>query len=103
MAFQRSIHRRDWRRFKPASYRQSPGEEPVDLWTTAPCEEARVAYAETLAIFEAGDFDKAAEMMDAYLTKYPEDKVAPHLGEHIKYFQELRPAQWEGIIRFMEK
>ncbi|QTN30945.1 CHASE2 domain-containing protein [Akkermansiaceae bacterium] len=78
-------------------------EEPVDLWTNAPSEEARAAYAEVLAEFETGDFDAAMEKIEAYLRRYPDDKVAPHLLEHIRFHQELKPAQWEGIIRFTEK
>lgn len=78
-------------------------EEPVDLWTIAPSEAARISYAEALSDFEAGDFDAALERIDAYLAEYPDDKVAPHLRDHILHFRELRPAQWEGIIRFMDK
>ena len=78
-------------------------EEPVDLWTTAYSESARISYAEALAEFEAGNFDASLERIEAYLTEYPGDTVAPHLCEHIKYFRELRPSQWDGIIRFLEK
>ncbi len=78
-------------------------EEPVDLWTSAPSDEARVSYAEVLAEFEKGDFDTALEKIEIYLMQYPDDTIAPHLEEHIRFYQELRPAQWEGIIRFTEK
>lgn len=86
-----------------AKVRVKGREEPVDLWTTGPSESARISYAGALAEFEAGDFDAALEKIEAYLTEYPGDTVAPHLCEHIRYFRELRPSQWDGIIRFLEK
>jgi adenylate cyclase len=78
-------------------------EEPVDLWNTAPSDAACIAYAEALAAFEAGDFDAALTNIEAYIAQYPDDHAAPHLRDHILHFRELRPANWEGIIRFMDK
>jgi adenylate cyclase len=78
-------------------------EEPVDLWTTPRCQPSREAYAAVLAKFEAGDFDGALKDIGEYLTSYPDDKVADHLRDHIENFCEIRPSQWDGVIRFMEK
>lgn len=78
-------------------------EEPVDLWTTAYSEDSRTSCADVLVDFKAGDFDATLAKIEAYLTQYPGDAVAPHLREHIKYFRGLRPSQWDGIIRFLEK
>lgn len=78
-------------------------EEPVDLWTTPRCAESRAAYAEVLAEFESGDFDVALRKIGEYLLAYPDDPVAEHLRDHISHFHELQPAQWDGVIRFMEK
>lgn len=86
-----------------AKVRVKGREQAVDLWTTAESDASRISYAEALAEFEAGDFDAALRSIEAYLKQYPDDPVAPHLREHILYFQELRPSQWEGIIRFLEK
>ena len=78
-------------------------EEPVDLWTTPRCQTSREAYAAVLEKFEAGDFDGALKDIGEYLATYPDDKVADHLRDHIENFCELRPSQWDGVIRFMEK
>ena len=78
-------------------------EEPVDLWTTARCEVSRLSYASALEKFEAGDFDAAHGLIEQYLEQYKDDSVAHHLLVHIQSFREARPADWDGIIRFLEK
>jgi hypothetical protein len=78
-------------------------EEPVDLWTSTINDEARVAYAEALGNFEAGDFDTTLTQLEKYLAEFPDDKVATHLLGHTRRFLELRPPDWKGIIKFNEK
>lgn len=78
-------------------------EEPVDLWTSTINDEARVAYAEALGNFEAGDFDTTLTQLEKYVAEFPDDKVATHLLGHTRRFLELRPPDWKGIIKFNEK
>ena len=86
-----------------AKVRVKGREQPVDLWTNVESESCRVSYADALASFETGNFDAALGKIDSHLKDYPDDLVAPHLRKHILFFQELRPTEWDGIIRFMEK
>ena len=86
-----------------AKVRVKGREQPVDLWTNVESESCRVSYADALASFETGNFDAALGKIDSHLKAYPDDLVAPHLRKHILFFQELRPTEWDGIIRFMEK
>lgn len=78
-------------------------EEPVDLWTTTPSDEARTAYAAALSLFEKGDFEASFDALEAYLGQYPEDKIATHLHHYAEKFKEDPPANWDGVIRFTEK
>lgn len=86
-----------------AKVRVKGREQPLDLWTNVESESCRVSYADALASFETGNFDAALGKIDSHLKDYPDDLVAPHLRKHILFFQELRPTEWDGIIRFMEK
>ncbi len=78
-------------------------EEPVDLWTSVVSEEARIAYAEALGHFEAGDFNTTLTRLEKYVGEFADDRVATHLLGHTRRFLELRPPDWKGIIRFNEK
>ncbi len=86
-----------------ATVRVKGREEPVELWTTPWCEASRKSYAEILEKFEAGNFEEALRDMESYLATYPDDAVAVHLRDHIAHFNEIRPPDWDGIIRFKEK
>jgi adenylate cyclase len=86
-----------------ATVRVKGREEPVELWTTPWCEASRKSYAEILEKFEAGNFEEALRDMESYLATYPDDAVAVHLRDHIAHFNEVRPPDWDGIIRFKEK
>jgi adenylate cyclase len=86
-----------------ATVRVKGREEPVELWTTPRCEVSREPYADVLAKFEAGNFEEALRDMESYLATYPDDAVAVHLRDHIAHFDEARPPEWDGIIRFKEK
>jgi adenylate cyclase len=82
---------------------------PVDLFTALDGKSLeawpaqREPWSEILELFRAGDFSSAAEKLETFLARWPEDGPGLLLLERCRKFVANPPAEWDGIYTLESK